>query len=104
MLLVISHWAGDYKNTSCVCVGAGVCVLVCHTDLFKTTTAGDCFSINCPNKFSRPCGLKPEDKRVIAILASLSKGLITQKLLQLELFLQICCSATLSLAIRWYLV
>ena len=37
-------------------------------------------------------------------LATWSKGLITQKLLQLQLFLQICCSATLSLAIRWYIV
>ena len=49
-------------------------------------------------------GLRPKDKRVTAILATLSKGLITQKLLQLQLFLEICCSATLSLAIRWYIV
>ena len=38
------------------------------------------------------------------ILATLSKGLITQKLLQLQVFLQICCSATLSFVIRWYIV
>ena len=41
---------------------------------------------------------------VIAILATLSKGLITQKLLHLQVFLQICCSATLSLTIRWHIV
>ena len=46
------------------------------------------------------CGLKPKDKRVTTILATFSKGLIIQKLLQLECFSKICCSATLSLAIR----
>ena len=50
------------------------------------------------------CGLRPKDKGVIAILSILSKGLVTQKVLQLEFFLEICCSATLSLAIRWYIV
>ena len=34
----------------------------------------------------------------------MSKGLITQKVLQLKFFLEICCSATLSLAKRWYIV
>ena len=34
------------------------------------------------------CGLRPKDKWVIAILATLSKGLITQKLLELECFLK----------------
>ena len=42
--------------------------------------------------------------KIIAILATWSKGLVTQKLLQLQLFLQICCSATLSLAITWHIV
>ena len=89
-----------------VCVSA----LLCHADFSKTTTATDILSINCPNEFSHPlkfcwfCGLKPKGKRVIAILVTLSKGLITQKLLRLEVLLQICCSATLSLAIRWYIV
>ena len=50
------------------------------------------------------CGLRPKDKGVIAILASLGRGLATQKVLQLEYFLEICCSATSSLAIRWYIV
>ena len=36
--------------------------------------------------------------------STLSKGLITQKVLQLQFFHEICCSATLSLAIRWYIV
>ena len=32
------------------------------------------------------------------------KAIVTPKLLQLECFPKICCSATLSLAIRWYIV
>ena len=34
----------------------------------------------------------------------LSKACVIPKLLQLEYFPKICCSATLSLAIRWYIV
>ena len=45
-------------------------------------------------------GFRPKDKRVIEILATLNKGLLTRKVLQLEFSLKICCSATLSLAIR----
>ena len=33
----------------------------------------------------------------------LSKAIVTPKLLQLECLPKICCSATLSLAIRWYI-
>ena len=47
-------------------------------------------------------GLKKSEQ--IAILATLSRELITQKLLQLEYFPKICCSATLSLNIRWHIV
>ena len=34
----------------------------------------------------------------------LSKSIVTPKLLQLEYFPKICCSATLSLTIRWHIV
>ena len=87
----ISCWAlvreGDYKMhpmCACVCVGGGgMHALMCHTDFSKMTTAIDFLSINCPNEFSCPWkflgfyGLSPEDKCVIVILATLSKGLIT---------------------------
>ena len=65
-----------------VCAWVRVCALVCHTDFSKTTTARNFLSINCPNEFSCPwkfcwfCGLKPKDKQVTAILATLSKGFI----------------------------
>ena len=79
-------------------------VLVCHADFSKTATATDFFKINCPNEFSHPYVLRPEDKGVMALGVTLSKGLITQKLLHLQVFLQICCSATLSLTITWHIV
>ena len=40
----------------------------------------------------------------VDFFSTLSKGLIAQKVLQLQFFHEICCSATLSLAIRWYIV
>ena len=40
----------------------------------------------------------------VDFFSTLSKGLITKKVLQLQFFHEICCSATLSLAIRWYIV
>ena len=40
----------------------------------------------------------------VDFFSTLSKGLIAQKVLQLQFFREICCSATLSLAIRWYIV
>ena len=54
-------------------------------------------------KFQTCCTV---DSRVIATLkfCLLSKAIVTPKLLQLEYFPKICCSATLSLAIRWYIV
>ena len=54
-------------------------------------------------KFLTCCTL---DSRVIATLKllMLSKFIVTAKLLQLKYFPKICCSATLSLTIRWYIV
>ena len=40
----------------------------------------------------------------VDFFSTLSKGLIAQKVLRLQFFREICCSATLSLAIRWYIV
>ena len=40
----------------------------------------------------------------VDFFSTLSKGLIAQKVLWLQFFRKICCSATLSLAIRWYTV
>ena len=34
------------------CVSGCMCVLVCHADFSKTTTARDFLSINCPNEFN----------------------------------------------------
>ena len=85
-------------------------VHVCVSDFSKTTTARDFCQLIVPMNFHALenfvgfADLKRKDKRVIAILATLSKRLITPKLLQLKVFFQICCSATLLLAIRWYIV
>ena len=78
------------------CVSACVCVNISVScRFFQNALDFFCFLFY---------GLRRKDKQVIAILVTLSKVLITQKPLLLELFLEICYSATLSLAIRWYIV
>ena len=61
-----------------MCVG--VCALVCRTDLSKTATTTHFFcqfivlmNFHSPENVFLLCVLRPKDKQVIAILATLSK-------------------------------
>ena len=68
---------------------------VSHADCLKTVPHTD-FSQYCPSLFFRFCGLSVKFKRVIAILATLSKFYTT---FHLELF-KIHSSSTLSVATK----
>ena len=83
---------GDYKmHHVCVCACVHVCISV-SCRFLQNYYSCIFLSIICPNQFSCLwkmfwfCGLRHKDKWVIAIVATLSKGLITQKQLELEFF------------------